>query len=92
MPQSKPTSRALKKKAKPKEPPDILIKEPWCKGCSLCVDYCNLGVLKMNGTLPEVVNLEKCSRCMQCEVICPDFAIEVKDRTPATPGDGDGKP
>jgi NAD-dependent dihydropyrimidine dehydrogenase PreA subunit len=41
-------------------------------------------VLEMNGALPKVVKLEKCTRCMQCEVICPDFAIRVKDATPST--------
>jgi 2-oxoglutarate ferredoxin oxidoreductase subunit delta len=64
---------------KAKLPPVIEVKVSWCKGCGLCVDYCNLGVLEMNGTLPKVVKVEKCSRCMQCEVICPDFAISVTD-------------
>ena len=89
MAQSNPAPGKPKKKVKPKEPPDIQIKVSWCKGCGLCVDYCNLDVLRMKGTLPEVVNIEKCSRCMQCEVICPDFAIEVKERGPAA-GSGDG--
>ncbi len=66
-------------RSKSKTPPVIEIKVSWCKGCGLCVDYCNLGVLEMNGTKPKVVKLEKCTRCMQCEVICPDFAIRVKD-------------
>ena len=61
----------------------IEIKVSWCKGCGLCVDYCNLGVLEMSGTLPKVVKLEKCTRCMQCEVICPDFAIRVTEAGPA---------
>jgi len=67
---------------KPRTPPKIEIKVSWCKSCGLCVDYCNLGVLEMNGSLPKVVKLEKCTRCMQCEVICPDFAITVKDGEP----------
>jgi 2-oxoglutarate ferredoxin oxidoreductase subunit delta len=80
-PESKPQKTAA---AKPKTPPAIEIKVSWCKGCGLCVDYCNMGVLEMNGALPKVVKLEKCTRCMQCEVICPDFAIRVKDATPST--------
>jgi 2-oxoglutarate ferredoxin oxidoreductase subunit delta len=60
-------------------PPEILVKVSWCKGCGLCVEYCNRGVLEMNGVLPKVVNAEKCTRCLQCEVICPDFAIEVRE-------------
>ena len=76
--------------AKPKTPPNIEIKVSWCKGCGLCVDYCNLGVLEMKGTLPQVVDLEKCTRCMQCEVICPDFAIQVREPAPGPGGDGHG--
>ncbi len=66
-------------RGKPKTLPVIEIKVSWCKGCGLCVDYCNLGVIEMNGAVPKVVKLEKCTRCMQCEVICPDFAIRVTD-------------
>ncbi len=76
---------------KPKTPPRIEIKVSWCKGCGLCVDYCNLGVLEMDGTLPQVVKIERCTRCMQCEVICPDFAIQVNDR-PARDGMGGASP
>ena len=75
---------------KSKKPPRIEIKVSWCKGCGLCVDYCNLDVLEMNGTLPQVVKVEKCSRCMQCEVICPDFAIRVTDPPLAADADEGG--
>ena len=75
---------------KPKGPPLIQIKVSWCKGCGLCVDYCNLGVLEMNGAVPNVVKVEKCSRCMQCEVVCPDFAIRVTDPPQAAEGDDSG--
>ncbi len=67
--------------ARPKKGPvDIQIKVSWCKGCGLCVDYCNRGVIEMKDALPSVVAAEKCSRCLQCEAICPDFAIEVVDK------------
>jgi NAD-dependent dihydropyrimidine dehydrogenase PreA subunit len=33
----------------------------------------------MDGALPRVVAAEKCTRCLQCEAICPDFAIQVVD-------------
>ena len=65
-----------------KNPPEVRIKLSWCKGCGLCVDYCNRGVLEMNGLIPKVVKAEKCTRCMLCEVICPDFAIEVRETPP----------
>ena len=77
---SKPESApATPPSGKAKTPTAIEIKVSWCKGCGLCVDYCNLGVLEMNSGLPAVVKLEKCTRCMQCEVICPDFAIRVAE-------------
>jgi 2-oxoglutarate ferredoxin oxidoreductase subunit delta len=59
--------------------PEIVVKVSWCKGCGLCVEYCNRDVLVMEGVLPKVVAAEKCTSCLQCEVICPDFAIEVRD-------------
>ena len=59
--------------------PEIVVKVSWCKGCGLCVEYCNRDVLVMEGVLPKVVAAEKCTSCLQCEMICPDFAIEVRD-------------
>ena len=63
----------------PKLPPEIRVKVSWCKGCGLCVEYCKRGVLEMRDGLPLVLQAEKCSRCMMCEVICPDFAITVSE-------------
>jgi 2-oxoglutarate ferredoxin oxidoreductase subunit delta len=71
-----------------KTPPRIQIRVSWCKGCGLCVDYCNRGVLEMEDTLPRVVDAAKCSRCLLCEAICPDFAITVED--PPAPGEEGG--
>ena len=76
MPRSEPSQKKAKT-SKPKAPPRIDIKVSWCKGCGLCVEYCNRGVLEMNGTKPRVVQAERCSRCLQCEAICPDFAIDI---------------
>lgn len=75
-----------KVQAKPKTPPRIDIKVSWCKGCGLCVDFCNRGVLEMNGALPRVVQAERCNRCLLCEAACPDFAIDVRE--PETEMDG----
>jgi len=65
--------------SKEKGPPEILVKVSWCKGCGLCVEYCKRGVLEMDGVLPIITDAEKCNYCLQCEVICPDFAIEVRE-------------
>jgi 2-oxoglutarate ferredoxin oxidoreductase subunit delta len=69
--------------SKSKTPPQIDIKVSWCKGCGLCVDFCNRGVLEMSGALPRVVNAEKCNRCLLCEAACPDFALDVREPEPA---------
>lgn len=60
----------------------IDIYEKWCKGCTICVEFCPQDVLAMNGPLVEVVNLEACTACMLCEIRCPDFAITVTDNRP----------
>ncbi len=78
--------------SKKKAPPPIEVKVSWCKGCGLCVEYCNRGVLEMNGVLPSVVHAERCTRCLQCEAICPDFAIEVKDPPDTTGASEDETP
>jgi 2-oxoglutarate ferredoxin oxidoreductase subunit delta len=80
MPTSEPVPRATGKPTSGEKPvPVIDVKVSWCKGCGLCVEYCNRDVLKMDGVLPQVVHAERCTRCLQCEAICPDFAIEVKE-------------
>jgi 2-oxoglutarate ferredoxin oxidoreductase subunit delta len=67
--------------ARPKKaPPEIKVRVSWCKGCGLCVDYCKPGAIAMDGAVPHVIAAEKCTRCLQCEAICPDFAIEIVDR------------
>lgn len=61
---------------------EIEIKKEWCKGCTICVEFCPQDVLAMNGPLVEVVNLEACTACNLCELRCPDFAITVTDNRP----------
>jgi 2-oxoglutarate ferredoxin oxidoreductase subunit delta len=72
---ARPAPSARPKKA----PPEIKIRMSWCKGCGLCVDYCKPEAIAMDGALPHVIAAEKCTRCLQCEAICPDFAIQVVD-------------
>ena len=76
---SQPEAGPQGEKKTEKSPPRIEVKVSWCKGCGLCVEYCNRDVLVMDGVVPKVVLAEKCSRCLQCEAICPDFAIRVTD-------------
>lgn len=58
--------------------PDIEIRETWCKGCEICVVVCPQNCLKMNGSKKAVVaDASTCIRCMLCEWLCPDLAVNV---------------
>lgn len=64
----------------------IAIDEHYCKGCGLCIHYCPKKVLgksnRMNAKgyrIPCAVMPEKCSKCGTCELICPEFAITLKE-------------
>ncbi len=50
-----------------------------CKGhlCNICVAYCPEDVLSMGFKNVEVTDVDACTRCMLCEIRCPDFAIFV---------------
>lgn len=52
---------------------------PHCKGglCNICVNYCPEKVLAMGFLHVEVVDPDSCTKCMLCELRCPDFAIFV---------------
>jgi 2-oxoglutarate ferredoxin oxidoreductase subunit delta len=57
----------------------IQINTRWCKGCGICVAFCQPAVLRAGpGGIPEVVDLDACTLCMLCELRCPDFAIVVE--------------
>ena len=71
-------------KKKEKTPAIIEIIYENCKACDICVDICPQNVLAMRkdskkweGYVVEVIHLEKCTKCMLCEIECPDFAIKV---------------
>lgn len=56
----------------------IKVNLKWCKGCEICVAYCPKNVLEMEGGKVGVARSEDCSKCMLCELRCPDFAITVE--------------
>lgn len=65
----------------------IEIKDSWCKGCAICVEFCPKGVLRMTSMdKVEVTALGACTKCLRCEQLCPDFAIVVYGE----PGKSDG--
>ncbi len=64
--------------------PRIAINGKWCKACRICVKVCPRKVLEVDearyvdGVHPIVAaRPDDCTQCMQCELLCPDLAIEV---------------
>lgn len=63
----------------------VRISHRYCKGCGLCVMYCNRGVLAMpeetgpkGVQVPAVIEGMECRACMRCVLMCPDAAIEIE--------------
>lgn len=56
---------------------EIKINKERCKGCEICIVLCPAQVLDLQDFKVHVADIEKCTACMQCELRCPDFAIEV---------------
>ena len=65
---------------------EIRINEEWCKGCEVCVEVCKPQVLEMDGQVAVVRRPEDCTGCMLCELLCPDFAVEVIEHEGAGEG------
>jgi 2-oxoglutarate ferredoxin oxidoreductase subunit delta len=55
-----------------------------CKGCELCVAECPTDVLAISsqrnkkGYLVPEAKPDLCNGCMRCELICPEFVIDVE--------------
>ncbi len=55
-----------------------LINRDWCKGCGICVAFCPKNVLELNKDEKAfAARPEDCICCKQCELRCPDLAIEI---------------
>ncbi len=64
---------------------EIKVITPRCKGCEICKTFCPRHVLAMSATFnakgyhyPEVVKGDACVACGLCQIMCPDFAIHVR--------------
>ena len=64
----------------------VVVREEYCKGCNLCIEYCKQNVLqssehlnKMGYHYAEPVDQDACVGCMVCTLVCPDVVIEVYD-------------
>ena len=53
-----------------------------CKCCGICVEFC---VPKVFSVEPDgqvkVTDCDSCNGCLLCELRCPDYAIEVVEKT-----------
>ena len=65
---------------------EVNIQESRCKGCAYCVEFCPRGVLAVSDRYnikgyhpPDVVAPQACTACHLCELLCPDFAIGVRE-------------
>jgi len=56
----------------------ISIDQALCKQCGICVSFCPKQVLASDGNGDvEVANLEACTGCLLCELLCPELAVSV---------------
>lgn len=58
----------------------ITVNQAYCKGCEICVQICPKGVLRMTDRQKAVAEAsDRCTGCLNCELYCPDFAIDVQE-------------
>jgi len=62
----------------------VQINKDACKGCGICIAMCPVKILEFSDDLnkrgvhfPEVTDEAKCTRCENCMIYCPDFAMVV---------------
>ena len=74
------------KDEKGKKKSEIKINDRWCKGCYICIEACPKKVLEKSKSVSDkgfnpvaVARPEQCTRCLQCEMLCPDLAIHVQE-------------
>ena len=66
----------------------VWVDESRCKACDICVSVCPAGVLSMRpepsstlGAMIDIIAPESCIGCHECELTCPDFAINVAEKS-----------
>ncbi|MEO0076242.1 MAG: ferredoxin family protein [candidate division WOR-3 bacterium] len=63
----------------------IRINQNWCKGCGLCLEICPKNVYDRDVKVSSkgfreiiIKKPEACTRCLLCELLCPDLAITIE--------------
>lgn len=59
----------------------LVVDKKWCKGCGICVAFCPKNVLGLVKDKIEILSIEDCIKCGQCELRCPDYAIYLEEGT-----------
>lgn len=57
----------------------VVINEARCRSCGNCYKLCPTNVLGAQSPLykAEVVDIDRCTGCRICELLCTEFAINV---------------
>ncbi len=59
---------------------EVIIYRDWCKKCGICWTFCPTHtIVKSDDGGPVVPTNDTCIGCRQCEIRCPEFAIEVNE-------------
>ena len=63
----------------------VSIDEILCKGCNICIELCGETVFTISEQInslgyyvPVPKNMERCTGCMICELICPELAVNIE--------------
>jgi len=58
----------------------ITVNKKTCKACGICVAFCPVSVFTPDHDDKAVAtHPEKCTGCRQCELLCPDYCIDVEE-------------
>ena len=58
----------------------VTVNRKTCKACGICVAFCPVSVFTTDHDDKAVPsNTDKCTGCRQCELLCPDYCIEVEE-------------
>jgi NADH-quinone oxidoreductase subunit F len=49
-----------------------------CIGCTLCAQHCPVDAIPMTPYARHTIDLNKCTRCDTCRVVCPTKAVVIE--------------